>query len=363
MVDPAAPHHIKSMIIRGIKPMPAIDRVTALYVLLDDSDLTIKHGAVKTLFSLRDSILKPALCNPFMHPYVLDFLFRRMPPNYSLRLDIIENPSVSDATLIEAASTSIPEHLQVIAEDPSRVMQNTKILEALYKNPDTPKSALDSLIDYAKNCGIVVESIPELGSKAQKTTDIDTILEKIELVLPHCSQDMMQEFSQEELSQIADSQLPAGFEKELMEEREDYTEEEKHALYNAINNLPHAQKIILARRGNREVREILLRDPNTMVLLGLVHNPGLTSREACILVQNKSIDDRIMTILSGNKRLVKDYRMKLALIHNPKFQISEARKLVQELGKYELSTLSKSREVSGAISSFAKRLYETRFGR
>jgi hypothetical protein len=370
MVDLAGPLHLKAMIIRGIKPMSPVDRVIALYALIDDPDQRIRQTASSTLFSLRDTILKPALSDPFMHPYVLDFLFRRMLPTYSLRRTIIENPSVSDETLIEAASESIPVHLEIIANDHHRVCQNIEILKRLYENPETPKPALEELIAYARSCGVIIESIPELSEKDKELIDLENetptyeyILEKVKELLPDLSEDMIKELPHDELEQIAINDLPAYIEKTFLSGSKDDDTVEYEVYYNEINNLAVAQKIILAYRGNQEARELLLSEPNKMVLLGLANNPGLTCHEALKLVQNKSIDERIIGIIAHRRPLIKDYKMKLALLNNPKCPISEAKRFVQDLGKYDLSTLSKSRAISGTLSSFARRLYETKYGR
>ena len=96
-----------------------------------------------------------------------------------------------------------------------------------------------------------------------------SILEKIKEMLPGFTDDMLDKLSKEELRQIVGGDLPDGFKDAFITGGKHDDKVDYHVFYKEFNNLPESQKITLAYKGNQEARELLLREPNPMVLLGL----------------------------------------------------------------------------------------------
>ncbi|GAB4300039.1 MAG: hypothetical protein Kow0090_15500 [Myxococcota bacterium] len=366
--DLQSPPTARLLAAQGIAPLRPLERVFSLYLLLADPDQKIAQAAAKTLTSLPDAIFTTALKDPALHPFILHFLFFKLPRTDQRRTVIIQNPSVSDDTLVVAARTGTKEQLEIIATNQRRSLAHIPILKALYENPETPKDALLRLIEYAQRDGIVVEEIPELAKKTEAPAaelpewTYEQTLERAQEALPKLPEDILKLLPLEELMQIALQDTSDDINDILnMSEEEEFSEEEFESFYRKVQKMSVAQKIVLAQKGNKNVRTLLLRDSNKLVLMAVINSPQITDGEILMTAQNRAMPEEIIRAISMNKEWTKEYSMKVALAYNPKCPVQEAMRYIQSLQKRDLRDLSKSKNVPSNISTYAKKLYQLRY--
>ncbi|MGA1868039.1 MAG: hypothetical protein ACMUJM_05760 [bacterium] len=226
IINPESPLSQRSEVIKNIKVMPPGEAIMALYILMDDPEEEIKEEALNALSSLLDTVLKPALADQSVHPYIIDFF-------------------------------SIPNQ-ELVKETPS-----------------------------AQNEG----------------------------------------------------------EKENLE------------LWREVKNMTIGQKMVLAQNGNKEARSLLIRESNKMILRGLINNGRITASEVLMLANSRSVDENIIRTIASNREWMKDYKMQLAVIRNPKCPLETSRRLILLLHKNDLRDISKSKDLPSALVTIAKKLY------
>ena len=118
------------------------------------------------------------------------------------------------------------------------------------------------------------------------------------------------------------------------------------------------QKIKLARVGNKEARGLLIRDRNKVVSTSVLASPKLTDTEVVGFSQSRGLSDDILRIIARNREWTKNYKVKHALATNPKCPQPVAIRFLAYLQDKDLRRIMKSRDVSAAIATQARRLLD-----
>ena len=123
-----------------------------------------------------------------------------------------------------------------------------------------------------------------------------------------------------------------------------------------------AQKVALALKGNREARTILIRDSNRLVAGATIRSPRITEPEVVAAAQSRSVSDDVIRAIASSKEMLRSYGVKFALVNNPKTPVPIAMRLLTLLRSSDIKAVSKSRNVSTAVSRQAKRLLTQKGG-
>ena len=137
-------------------------------------------------------------------------------------------------------------------------------------------------------------------------------------------------------------------------------EERSQTILQRIQRLSVSERIQLALKGGKEIRTILLRDPNKEVSLTVLDNPKLTETEVELVAKSRSIPDEALRKISKKKEWMKNYQIVQALVTNPKTPAGISLPLVADLKTKDLALLGKNRNVSEGVRSTAKKLLRAR---
>jgi len=138
------------------------------------------------------------------------------------------------------------------------------------------------------------------------------------------------------------------------------SQDRSQTILQRIQKLSVSERIHLALRGGKEMRTILMRDPNKEVILTVLDNPKITDTEVELVAKSRSIADEALRKITKKREWMKNYNIVLSLITNPKTPPGIALPLVSELKTRDLALLSKNRNVSEGIRSTAKKLLKAR---
>jgi hypothetical protein len=138
------------------------------------------------------------------------------------------------------------------------------------------------------------------------------------------------------------------------------SEEEYQSLYNRILNMGVAEKVKLAFTGNKEARDILIRDANKMVSLAVVKSPKIQENEIEMISKSRQVAEDILRQIASTKEWVKSYQIKVNLCSNSKTPLPVAMKLLHHLRETELRKLSKDKNVSQFLATQARRICESK---
>lgn len=126
-------------------------------------------------------------------------------------------------------------------------------------------------------------------------------------------------------------------------------------LSNRIKKLSVTEKIKFAMKGNSEVRGILSKDSNKLVVLAVLDNPRITDPEIEGLARNRSIIEDVLREIARHRDWMKNYQVQLALATNPKTPVGISMKIVPGLKKRDIKGLETNKNVPEAVRTTAKK--------
>src|SRR5262249_10966556 len=117
---------------------------------------------------------------------------------------------------------------------------------------------------------------------------------------------------------------------------EERQQTEKVSALQKIYRLNAAEKMITARKGTREQRAILIRDPNRIVSSAVLGSPKLTDAEIESFAGMKNVSDQVLREIGRNKEWVKRYSVLSNLVRNPRTPIAISMTLVSRLNPRDM---------------------------
>jgi len=128
------------------------------------------------------------------------------------------------------------------------------------------------------------------------------------------------------------------------------------SLQNYISGLSVPQKVELALKGNKEVRQILSRDPNTMISRSLMNSPKLTDNDILSFSSSSQTNDEVLRLIAENREYANNNQVVLMLVTNPRTPVPVGLRFLGRLRVNELNNLCRNRSVSAVLRREAKRL-------
>ena len=137
----------------------------------------------------------------------------------------------------------------------------------------------------------------------------------------------------------------------------------KKSLLLRVRELPVGQKLALAKKGNKDVRMILIKDSNEMVALETVSSSRITDGEILTIAMMRDVSDKVLRRIANNRKYRQNKQIVLALLNNPRTPVGVSLSLgINGLSDRELVDLSKNRNVPGAINRAAAQILDRRKG-
>jgi hypothetical protein len=143
--------------------------------------------------------------------------------------------------------------------------------------------------------------------------------------------------------------------------REEKTPEiRSQTILQRLQKLNVSERIQLALKGGKEIRTILLKDPNKEVSMTVLENPKMTETEVELLARSRSVSEEILRVVAKRRDWMKSYNVILAMVNNPKAPQGATLRLVSTLKTRDLQMLEKNKNVTEGIRSTAKKLVKIR---
>lgn len=153
---------------------------------------------------------------------------------------------------------------------------------------------------------------------------------------------------------VVNNEDAAKFPSELIIDfQENYTDEQRQNLYQKILRMSTPEKVRLAILGNREARNLLIRDPVKMISMAVLRNPKVNENEILKYAQQKNISQDVILAIAKNQKWMKSYQIKLAVVSNPKTPLSLAINFLAHLHEKDLKLLSRDKNVSPILGRAA----------
>ncbi len=241
-----------------------------------------------------------------------------------------------DLLVVAQNPKSVPEVLELVAAQPGLTPD---VLLALLRNPQTPGAAMVTLAAAATGplLDTLLASLERLG---RWTEALEALLTNPGT--PEVRRPVIEKFL------------------EAAKKRDTGGTKVKNLLLQ-VKELPVGQRLALAKKGNKDVRMILIKDSNEMVAMEVVTSTRITDGEILAIAMMRDVSDKILRYIANNRKYRQNKLIILALLNNPRTPVGVSLSLgLSSLTERELNDLAKSRNIPGALARAAKQLLDRR---
>ena len=149
-----------------------------------------------------------------------------------------------------------------------------------------------------------------------------------------------------------------------LEEELGATEEEKQQTFQQrLSTMTVPEKVKCATKGTREMRAILIRDPNRMVSSAVLSCPKVNDAEIEAYCKMGNVSEDILRTISKSRAWTKNYSVVLALVKNAKTPVAITLNLMARLTDGDVKKLASDRNVPEPLRLAArKRVVKTQSG-
>jgi hypothetical protein len=362
-VDPAAPVPLRMMGAKALVPMGPKEMATALFMLTFDADAAVRETAVKSAAALPDRVLSVALRDETVDPPVLDYYAGVFATRDEYLEMLVLNATTPDETVERVTRDANERITEIVAQNQLRMLRHADIVRALVNNKASRPSTIDNICDFCVRSGMVLEDLPAFKAARRRihggAAGDEEVAKQIAL-----KQELEQAAAEAALEEMGANVPDTDAEGKPLAPGEEKEVDKKHlSITQQIMKLSIAKKVEWAnKKGNREVRTMLLRDPNKLVQLAVIQSPRMTEGEIGKVAQNRTSPNEVLQYIYNNRRLMKNYMVKVNIISNPKVPVGVAMRFLSGLRMAEVKALAKNKNVSQGLANAAKKLVEKKGG-
>lgn len=390
VIEGTAPRAAQLAAARGALPLPQTDLLEILVWFYEGSDPELKHAAGETLKFQQHTALESTIRSADVAPRVLAHFADQVALPASIYEAILTNPKTPPTAVASfARKTQDGSLIELISFNQQLLIQNPAIIDAIVGNPNRTPDAERRVLEikrefFEKERGAqqIADELRAQGNEAgaefieqaEFADDLDGsglsiedalfIAQHIE-VPDHETDDSWLGLEYiEEIYEESEEQRKAIYGKILgeMQSEEDEIPGERISMLNRIMRMGVKDRVKLGMKGDREARNILIRDPNKLVSSAVVNNPRISEKEVENIASMRSISEDILRQIASNRQWARSYSIMHSLAKNPRTPIANVITIMSRLQLRDLIALSKNRNVSDAVRRQALRLHSARSG-
>jgi hypothetical protein len=136
-------------------------------------------------------------------------------------------------------------------------------------------------------------------------------------------------------------------------------EDDKATAAQRVQKMGFTQRLKAAVKGSREIRAILVRDPNKMIAAAVLSSPKLTEQEVEAIARMTSVSEDVLRIIGNNRAWTKSYTVVVGLVKNPKTPLTLSMNMMSRLNDRDVSQLSVDRNVPEPLRVAARKKMST----
>jgi len=345
ILEQQAPLNVRAAAARGALPLPRPTLIRLFVFLLKDDDESTRAAAKESLDNLSEDAIHEALDDAACQPQVLSYFAASAAKREKLAERIAFHPSVPANALAVLATTGNNAVIDLVLTNQEKLLSQPVLLERLMVNPHLradQRGRILELLNRVAKAGQKSGEESEGGDETDEEVSAEN-LEEAALLLDVEVGDLLS------ASEIMDG-----------DEFAESDDVEIRSAYQKIVTLNAAQKAIMAMKGGREERMILIRDTNKVVALAVLRNGRITDLEIEGIARMRNVSDEVLRQLGTNRDWVKNYAVIRSLVYNPRTPQGIAANFIPRLVNRDLKELARSRDVPELIRRNAKRIFDTR---
>jgi hypothetical protein len=131
--------------------------------------------------------------------------------------------------------------------------------------------------------------------------------------------------------------------------------EDRETATQKLAKMGFSDRLKAAIKGSREMRALLIRDPNKMIAAAVLSSPKLSEAEVESFSRMATISDEVLRVIGSNRAWTKNYNIVLGLTKNPKTPLAMSMNFMPRLNGRDLSQLSVDRNVPEPLRIAARK--------
>jgi hypothetical protein len=366
ILDPSGPPPLKAMASKGLMPGLRPGEMLAVVVLLSLGGDANAATAKATLEKLPPPLINGALAGPDLHPAVLDALGPIYAKDAAISEKLLQHQSIVPDTVAAMAAVGTESVCELIATNEERLLANPAIIEKLYMNKDCRMSTADRILELAVRNNIEL-GIPAFA-QAKQAIQGELIAEPTEE--PSFDDTQFNELSEKAKElRLADGEDTHELNPETGQEEVVAKARPLHAIWADMRPAAkirflnvatlkeydeHGRQVGEERYDMKALRMLGVRDANPLVAVSALHAPGISDAEVVRIAGLRNVAEDVLREIANSREWTRHYMVKFNLVANPRTPFGHASKFVLHLRESDIKTLTRSKEVSGAIQTAAK---------
>jgi hypothetical protein len=122
-----------------------------------------------------------------------------------------------------------------------------------------------------------------------------------------------------------------------------------------LQKMSFTQRLKAAVKGSKEMRMVLVRDTNRMISAAVMSSPKMTDQEVEAIAGMASVSEDVLRIVANNRGWMKNYKISLRLVKNPKTPVAVSMNLLPRIMEKDLVGLSTDRNVPEPLRIAARK--------
>lgn len=365
ILDPNGPLPLKAMAAKGLAPGLKPGETLAVLCALSLGTDTHAETAKKTLGNLPLPLLNGALGGE-IQAGVLDVLGPVYAKDAGLSERILQHPSIVATTVAAMAAVCTEAVAELIATNEERLLKHPAIIEKLYLNKATRMSTADRILELAVRNNVACPGIPAF-EQAKKAIDGELVAEATEE--PNFD-DLQFKDAQKLATEVVLGDEEDTHAVDPQTGKEEVIDKAKplHAIWADIRPPAKIRLLTLGSlktyddAGNetehsfdmKAIRMLGVRDPNPLVAVAALKAPGMSDTEVVRIAGMRNVSEDVLREIANNREWTRVYQVKFNLCSNPRTPFGQSSKFILHLRDNDLKTVSKSKDVPGAVQTAAK---------
>ena len=367
---------------RGMFPLTNEEMLEALVTLSCDESEDIRYAAAATIDTLKPESFIALASETSAAADVLGFLCVWPRATREIVEATVFNRATPDAALARLATlSSDPQIIEAISLKQQSLIRSPAIIEAILANPDrTPEAerrareVREEFFDKRFGARLVAEE-QRVQAEAEAAARADREAQQSRVAVEGIEDLVRLGLIDEAIDDSFITEYEAEFgpfdnstpELEIQQEIEETINEiqsvegsvppERLPVFQQIALMSIKDRVMLAIKGTREARLILIRDPNRVVAGAVLRNPRLTDQEVENIASIKTVPEDVLRQIGQNRAWTRSYVVIHNLVRNPRTPIAQSLGFLNRIQTRDLRGLSTNKNIPDVIRTTSARLY------
>ena len=391
LIEGKAPRPAQIAAARGVLPLPESDLLEVLVTFARSEDSELAEYAAATLHAQDEGMLDGVLRSSSVPVSALVYFAESSDANPKAQEAILQNPRTPSESIARLArETKSGQVLELLSLNQQLLIESPAILEAILGNsnctPEADRRASETKREFFEKERGTQQIASELRAQGKEAAaefiensefgkdmdgigmDLDDALflaSMIESSDADADDTWMGLEYIEEYYEESEADRQAIVDKILGEMKIEGMDlpSERISILNRIMKMGMKDRVKLAMKGDREARNILIRDPNRIVAQAVVQNPRITEQEIEKIAAMRSVPEDILRKVANDRQWARSYAVVHNLARNPRTPVANTMNILSRLQLKDLSALSKNKNISDAVRRQALRLSQARTGK